>query len=340
MRKTVRIGTRNSALALVQTELVANVLREAWPDIQIEIVSRDTLGDRILDKPLQEFGGKGAFVSEFEQAILDGVIDLAVHSAKDMPMKLASGLDLVAVSEREDPRDVLVTMKGKNLVKSLAETKCNESWQLPGRQEILIGTSSPRRQLLVSAQTGPGVFWSDTVSVRCEILRGNVHTRLRKLEEGIFDGIVLAAAGLKRLGMLDTDEDICPYEFHFFNPECFIPAGGQGIMAVEGVAGSQAASFCAVLDNKESRLCLTLERRVLQLLGAGCHEPVGVYSRICNDKVKLWGICSRDSYIRQVYLEGGLSPGELEQLAIEAEHKLNPQGPDRLSAIQERIKPV
>ena len=114
MSKIIRIGTRKSALALIQTELIAEALGRAWPDIEIEIVTKDTQGDKILDKPLQEFGGKGVFVSELEQAILDGTIDLAVHSAKDMPMELAPGLALVAVSEREDPRDVLVTLKERN----------------------------------------------------------------------------------------------------------------------------------------------------------------------------------------------------------------------------------
>lgn len=321
MSKTIRIGTRKSVLALVQTELTAEALRKIRPDITIEIVTRDTLGDKILDKPLQEFGGKGVFVSEFEQAILEGIIDLAVHSAKDMPMELAPGLTLAAVSRREDPRDVLVTLKGRPLPDSRHRTSGRYE-EIGSAGEILIGTSSPRRRLLAESQAEAGGLWPVGVPVRCESLRGNVHTRLKKLEHGVYDGIILAAAGLKRLGLLDKSPEESLYEFHFFNPEEFIPAGGQGIMAVEGLTGSEAADICAAIDNRESRLCLTLERRILELLGAGCHEPVGVYSRIRQDKVRLWGISSRESQIRRICLEGGLSPDELERLAGEAAEKM------------------
>lgn len=328
MSKTIRIGTRKSALALVQTELVAAALKKAWPDIEIEIVTKDTLGDKILDKPLQEFGGKGVFVSEFEQAILDGIIDLAVHSAKDMPMELAPGLTLVAVSEREDPRDVLVTLKGSGLthranshVSLFSETDSSQT-ECSGRQNLRIGTSSPRRQLLALSQTVSDGLWPASLLVRCETLRGNVQTRLRKLEEGMYDGIILAAAGLKRLGLLNDEGKESPYDFHFFHPEIFIPAGGQGIMAVEGLEGSRAAALCAAVDNREGRLCLTLERRILALLGAGCHEPIGVYSQICDGRIKVWGISSRNGRIRQISLEGGITPDELENLAQKAAGRL------------------
>lgn len=315
MNKTIRIGTRKSALALVQAELVAGDLEKAWPDIKIEIVTKDTLGDRILDKPLQEFGGKGVFVSEFEQAILDGAIDLAVHSAKDMTMELAPGLTLAAVSKREDPRDVLVTMK------ETGRSESGGSQKKPFGSQMLIGTSSPRRQLLAVQQACSGGLWPGG-TIRCEALRGNVHTRLKKLEDGRYDGIILAAAGLKRLGLLAGKPEACPYEFYFFHPEEFIPAGGQGIMVVEGMAGSEAAALCAAIDNRESRLCLTLERRVLKLLEAGCHEPIGVYSRIFGEGIRLWGISSGANGIRRICLDGGLASSQLEALAREAERRL------------------
>lgn len=329
MSKIIRIGTRKSALALVQTELIAEALERTWPDIEIEIVTKDTLGDKILDKPLQEFGGKGVFVSELEQAILDGTIDLAVHSAKDMPMELAPGLALVAVSEREDPRDVLVTLKERNKTGrkyteggyiSAADSRQQKAF---GCQKFVIGTSSPRRQLLASLRTIPAGLCPKKALIRCETLRGNVPTRLRKLKEGQYDGIILAAAGLKRLGLLEAKEE-SPYEFHFLQPEVFIPAGGQGIMVVEGLSGSEAASLCASVDNREGRICLTLERRILELLEAGCHEPIGVYSRICQGKARLWGISSRKGCIRRVCLESGLTPQELELMAQEAAGKLSP----------------
>ena len=169
MSEIIRIGTRKSALALIQTHLIADELKRAWPDIEVELVTKETLGDKILDKPLQEFGGKGVFVSEFEQAMKEGTIDLAVHSAKDLPMDLGKGLAIAAVSGRGDPRDVLVTMKGA-------------PWD---RQHIVIGTSSPRRQL--EAAEYRGQLWPGAGSLTCATLRGNVHTRLRKLEQGLYD---------------------------------------------------------------------------------------------------------------------------------------------------------
>ena len=203
---TIRIGTRNSRLAMIQTEMVADSLRAAAPGTQVLLEARLTTGDKILNKPLQEFGGKGVFVSEFEEGILEGRLDLAVHSAKDMPMELAEGLSIVGVPRREDPRDVLVTASGR---------------PVPETGEIVIGTSSPRRKLqieLLGTELWPGG------SVRCENLRGNVQTRLGKLESSMYHGIILAAAGLKRLGLLEDPR----YNFQFLECESFIPAGGQG----------------------------------------------------------------------------------------------------------------
>ena len=297
MNDIIRIGTRKSALALIQTQLVADELRQVCPGIQVEIVTKDTLGDRILDKPLQEFGGKGVFVSEFEQAIQEGVIDLAVHSAKDLPMELAEGLTIAAVSGREDPRDVLVTMRGH---------------EIQPESMVRIGTSSPRRQLQAGLMRK--TLWPGAAGTECSTLRGNVHTRLRKLEEGNFDCIILAAAGLKRLGLLEQDT----YEYTFLNPEEFIPAGGQGLMAVEAKAGTMAHSLTQAMDHAHGRLCLELERRVLKLLGAGCHEPIGIYSVPDNGQLEVWGISSRRGEVKRIHLTGGTSRKDMEKLALEA----------------------
>ena len=235
---TIRIGTRNSRLAMIQTEMVADSLRAAAPGTQVLLEARLTTGDKILNKPLQEFGGKGVFVSEFEEGILEGRLDLAVHSAKDMPMELAEGLSIVGVPRREDPRDVLVTASGR---------------PVPETGEIVIGTSSPRRKLqieLLGTELWPGG------SVRCENLRGNVQTRLGKLESSMYHGIILAAAGLKRLGLLEDPR----YNFQFLECESFIPAGGQGILAVEGRADSRAAGILSGISHRETWLCLNLER--------------------------------------------------------------------------------
>lgn len=296
MSEIIRIGTRKSALALIQTHLIADELKRAWPDIEVELVTKETLGDKILDKPLQEFGGKGVFVSEFEQAMKEGTIDLAVHSAKDLPMDLGKGLAIAAVSGRGDPRDVLVTMKGA-------------PWD---RQHIVIGTSSPRRQL--EAAEYRGQLWPGAGSLTCATLRGNVHTRLRKLEQGLYDGIILAAAGLERLDLMENPS----YDYKYLDPQVFIPAGGQGIMAVEAREGSHAAMLCQAIDNREGRLCLCLERMVLKLLDAGCHEPIGIYSQITDGRMKVWGISRPGNVTRQISLEGEVTDKGLEMLVQQA----------------------
>lgn len=302
MSKTIRIGTRKSALALIQTRLVADELKEAWPGLQTEIVTKETLGDRLLDKPLQEFGGKGVFVSEFELAMKEGAIDLAVHSAKDLPMKLLPGLCIASVSRREDPRDVFVTLRGKS------------SGPVDGM--VRVGTSSPRRQL--EAVENYSALWPGSRGAVCSTLRGNVHTRLKRLEEGLFDGIILAAAGLKRLSLLGQEE----YDFCFLDPEVFVPAGGQGLMAVEAVEGSEAAALCAAIDHREGRLCFSLEREVLELLCAGCHEPMGIHAQVMGERLQVWGLSRRKDRTRRVCLEGGITPDEVHRLAALAGKEL------------------
>lgn len=246
------IGTRGSALALAQTDLVIRQIKEKAPKVECEICIIATKGDKILDKPLVEFGGKGVFVTEIEEKLKSGEIDLAVHSAKDMPMELAEGLDILAVLKREDPRDVLVTMDFEGFLK---------------KEHPVVGTSSLRRQVQIQQ------IFPDAV---CQTLRGNVNTRLKKLEEGMYDGILLAAAGLRRLG-LEKEEK---FHYHIIDIDRMIPAGGQGIIAVEGKKDSPFAKLLEPITHKATRRELELERMALKLLEAGCHEPVGVYTRI------------------------------------------------------------
>lgn len=298
MSDHIRIGTRNSRLAVVQTELVAAAMRAVSPEVKIIVEARQTTGDKILNKPLQEFGGKGVFVSEFEEGILEGRLDLAVHSAKDMPMDLAEGLSILGVPEREDPRDVLVTAAGRGL---------------PADGDIVIGTSSPRRKLqigLLGERLWPGR------TVRCENLRGNVQTRLGKLESGLYDGIILAAAGLIRLGLLGNEQ----YDFQFLECEDFIPAGGQGIMAVEGRADGPAAGILEACSHGETWLCLKLERKVLKLLDAGCHEPVGIYARLRGGALEVFGISGRGGKVYRTNLKG--TPEQADELACRAAREL------------------
>lgn len=292
---TIRIGTRKSALAVAQTQLVADALTRFSPGMTAQLVKKQTEGDRVLNKPLLEFGGKGVFVTEFEDALLQGEIDLAVHSAKDLPMDLKEGLAIVAVPEREDPRDVLITLKGS---------------ELNGKEEIVIGTSSLRRRIQIE-EIGTSL-WKG-IPVRCENLRGNVQTRLKRLLEGDYDGIILAAAGLNRLGIQSDPA----FSYHYFDCETMIPAGGQGILAVEGRTGMETWPEIWAIENKEARLCLTLERRILKLLNAGCHEPVGVYSRIIREgQIEVFGIIRREDQIKRIHLQGKTE--ELDSLAEQA----------------------
>lgn len=294
----IRIGTRKSALAVAQTQLVADALIRVSPGITAQLVKKQTEGDRILNKPLLEFGGKGVFVTEFEDALLQGEIDLAVHSAKDLPMDLKEGLGIVAVPEREDPRDVLITLKGSDLNK---------------KDEIIIGTSSLRRRIQIE-EIGSSL-WKG-IPVRCENLRGNVQTRLKRLLEGDFDGIILAAAGLNRLGIQSDPA----FDYHYFDCETMIPAGGQGILAVEGRVGMETWPGISAIENKDARLCLTLERKILKLLNAGCHEPVGVYSRIKEGQIEVFGISRREDQVKKIHLQGKTE--ELDSLAEQAAKRL------------------
>lgn len=255
--RTIRIGTRKSRLALVQTKMVAEAIQAVCPEVVCELVPLMTKGDKILKTSLVAFGGKGAFVEEFEQGLLNGEIDLAVHSAKDMPMDLSDGLCIGAVLKREDPRDVFVTVKGRT----------------SERMPRIIGTGSPRRQVQIMERG----------DVECKLLRGNVDTRLEKLYAGEYDGIILAAAGLSRLGLLDDPR----FSFEFLEPETFIPAGGQGIIAVEAKKGSEVLKILEKLNDREAERALFAERKVLRLLGAGCTAAVGVYAKEENGSFRM-----------------------------------------------------
>lgn len=258
MKNKIRIGTRKSKLAMVQTQIIIDLLSQADGNYEFEIVPIQTLGDRILDKPLEEIGGKGVFVSEFERALQENVIDLAIHSAKDLPMELGEGLKILATPKREDPRDVLVTLKG---------------FEMELNKRTVIGTGSLRRQLQVSS----------LYHTECRNIRGNVDTRIRKLKDGEYDALILAAAGLKRLGM-DCLEEL---EYQYFDSHSFIPAGGQGIIAIEGRENDPLQEFVSQITDPDSMRCLQTERLVLKLLGADCNEPVGTYAYMEDEELNL-----------------------------------------------------
>lgn len=282
----LRIGTRQSALALAQTELVARTLRARFPCIDVAISKMTTAGDKNLSVALSAFGGKGAFVSEFERALLSGDIDLAVHSAKDMPTKRAAGLEVAMVLPREDARDVLVW---RNLTTQQAA--------FSGAAHAVIGTSSPRRALQLQALLP---------HCQTKLLRGNVPTRLAKLAAGDYDAIVLAAAGLKRLGLWRDDADgvsaatfaddgvartasaydgdatayLATLVFQPLDYAQLLPAGGQGIIAVECRSDdTDTKRLLAACNDAVTFAQFSVERYLLAKLGTGCHEPTAVFSQ-------------------------------------------------------------
>ena len=239
------IGSRGSQLALWQARHIASCLQKLGVETRLEIIK--TTGDKITDVPLAQVGGKGLFTKEIEEALLTGTIDLAVHSLKDMPTGLPAGLTLAAIPEREDPRDALIG-------KPLAELG-------PGSR---VGTSSLRRAAQLHA-LGRGLV--------IENLRGNVDTRLRKLDEGQYDAIVLAAAGLRRLGWADRIREL-------IDPVMMCPAAGQGALAIETRDdGGAAQEIARKLDHAETNAAVTAERSLLATLEGGCQVPIGAHGR-------------------------------------------------------------
>jgi hydroxymethylbilane synthase len=246
---TLRLGTRKSPLALWQAEHVRSRLLELNPGLTVDLVRITTEGDQILDRSLARVGGKGLFIKELEQALLEGRIDLAVHSLKDMTVSLPPGLHLAAILEREDPRDAFVSSRFANLA------------ELPAGGRV--GTASLRRQCQVRAAHP---------RLHVQVLRGNVNTRLAKLDAGEFDAILLATAGLKRLGFesrirarLEPDESL--------------PAVGQGAVCVECRAGdARTNALLARLDHAPTRTCVSAERAFNAELEGGCQVPIGGYA--------------------------------------------------------------
>ena len=278
MKKTVRIGTRKSLLALVQTEIVKNALLRAFPETEIEIVKIDTKGDQLLDRSLAAFGGKGVFTVELEAELLSGAIDIAVHSAKDMPMRFPEGLGIGAVLARADARDTFVSLDGTKLAK-LA----------PGS---VVGTSSLRRELQIKAINS---------QVQVKMLRGNVQTRLRRLKEGRYDGIILAAAGIERLEY-EKEEG---FYYEYLEPETFLPAAGQGILAVESrTDDAEMANMLAAIHDAEAACQLAAERAFLTTIGGSCNAPAAAYCRREDGRFVMDAMFVKDGvHLRRAHLE-------------------------------------
>ncbi len=256
----IRIGTRGSALALKQTHLVKQRLHQLYPNAKIEIFHIKTKGDKITDAPLAKIGGKGLFVKEIEEALLSENVDLAVHSLKDVTTELPFGLCLGAITEREDPRDALIT-RDSILFSQLPENTC-------------IGTSSLRRK-------------AQLLHLRPDFkiapLRGNVETRIRKMKEKQFDAIILASAGLKRMGLEKDITEYLPFEV-------ILPAIGQGAMAIEIREEDRWQDITSSLNHPLTALAAMAERAFLRRLHGGCQVPIAAYAEIKDGRLLLNGM--------------------------------------------------
>lgn len=260
----LRIATRKSPLALWQAEHVRARLTAAHPGLQIELVTMSTQGDRVLDSPLAKIGGKGLFVKELEQGMLEGRADIAVHSMKDVPAELPDGLEIGAILPREDPRDAFVS-NTYGSIESLPRGAC-------------VGTSSLRRQCQLRAMR-PDLVIRD--------LRGNVGTRLGRLDDGEYDAIVLACAGLKRLGLASRITVALA-------PETMLPAIAQGVIGIECRRGdARVAAWIAVLNDPETAVRTTIERAMNAHLAGGCQAPVAGYSELVEGVLEMRGLVGR-----------------------------------------------
>ena len=261
MKAVLKIGTRQSLLALWQSNHIAACLRKKYPECEVVLKKIVTKGDRILDVPLAQIGGKGLFTKEIEEDLLSGEVDLAVHSLKDMPTVLPEGLCLTAITERANVGDAFVS------------NKYNSFAELP--LEAVVGTSSLRRKAQLLAAR-PDLTIRD--------LRGNVDTRLRKLDEGLYDAVILAAAGLERLGHGDRIKDVIP------SGVC-LPAVGQGALAIEcRTDDAEVRQMLDFLNDMPTVHATNAERAFLGLLEGGCQVPIGVHADVEGDKIKIEAI--------------------------------------------------
>lgn len=292
MQDRIRIGSRKSKLALIQTEIVKAQIEKAFPGIVVEVVKMSTKGDELLDRSLTSFGGKGVFTKELEEALLRKEIDLAVHSAKDMPMEFPKGLGIGAVLKRGAVEDVVVTRDGT----ALRELKAGS----------VVGTSSLRRELQIK-RINP--------LIRVQTIRGNVQTRLQKLLEGQYDAILLAAAGLERLGLTECSE----YHFEYLDVSECLPAAGQAILAVESPNGHLLDVLAAIHD-PQAAVCLYAERAYLTAIGGSCNAPAAALSGLYGEQLRMKVLFAADGKhlkMAEGSKETGLDIEQAEALGIE-----------------------
>jgi len=299
----LRIATRKSKLALWQAEFVKAELESRNPDLTVELVTFTTQGDKILDTPLAKIGGKGLFVKELEVAMLDGRADIAVHSMKDVPMEFPEGLGLEVICEREDPRDAFVS----NNFDSFAA--------LP--EGAHVGTSSLRRQCQILAARP---------DLKISSLRGNVQTRLGKLDAGDYDAIILASAGLKRLELEDRITEA-------IDDKVSLPAGGQGAVGIEcRVDDERVKALLAPLNHDETAARVIAERSLNKRLQGGCQVPIACYATLNGDELYLRGLVGSDDGAHMIRTEVTGNKADAEQLGIQAAEDLLAKGAGEILA--------
>ena len=303
MTRTITIATRKSELALWQANHVAGLLRDRHPGLQVELLPMVTQGDVILDKPLAQIGGKGLFLKELERALLKGDADIAVHSMKDVPVDEVDGLVVDVMLERANPFDALVSRDGSGL-----------DALPPGAR---VGTSSLRRQCQLRALR-PDLQVLD--------LRGNVNTRVRKLREGQYEAIVLACAGLERLGMDDLVTEV-------LGPPAWLPAATQGTIGVQRRADDGGvAEIMAVLNDHDSALCARAERAVAAALQGSCQVPLAVYAELGGASLQLTGMVGMPDGSRLLRAQSSGEPSEMGRVADEVARALLDQGAAQIIA--------
>jgi len=304
MKKRIVIGTRGSKLALWQAEWVRAEIIKIAPAIEVELLKIKTTGDKILDVPLAKVGGKGLFVKEIEESLLRGESDLAVHSMKDMPTVLPAGLHIGAILIREDPRDAFIARGGKGTFMGLP-------------RGANVGTSSLRRSCqLLSARP----------DLKITSLRGNLDTRLRKLDEGEFDAVILAAAGVKRLGYEKRITETLDVKLS-------LPAIAQGAVGIECRAGDGFInSLIGPLNHPETVICVTAERGFLKRLEGGCQVPIAAHATLQNGTLSIEGLVGSVSGDRIIRGRREGKPDEAERLGVALAEELLGKGADRILA--------
>lgn len=303
MKEILRIATRQSPLALWQANFVKAELERYHPNLTVELVTMVTKGDVILDTPLAKIGGKGLFVKELELALLEERADIAVHSMKDVPMSFPEGLGLAVICEREDPRDAFVS----NHYASLAE--------LP--EGAIVGTSSLRRQCQLMAAYS---------HLTVKSLRGNVGTRLSKLDNGEYDAIILASAGLIRLGMPERIKS-------FISVEDSLPAAGQGAVGIETrVNDTRVLNYLAKLNHNPTACCVMAERAMNTRLQGGCQVPIGGFATLNGEELELNALVGSLDGSTIIRASGKAHQRDAEQLGIRIAEQLLAQGADKILA--------